>query len=124
MLNTVNQGSIGLSAAIYKLTSLGYTVSVPLIDNQCYDLVVDIAGTLNKVEVKSTSVNSNNDNWIVQIKRVRSNKTVNTIYKFDNLSVDYLFIYTMAGDCYFIPARDVDTKNQLTVPGKFLKYKL
>ena len=43
-MTTVTQGGIGMSAAIYKLTSLGHKVSIPLIDNQEYDLIVDIEG--------------------------------------------------------------------------------
>lgn len=124
MNTTVTQGSIGMSAAIYKLTEMGYRVAIPLVDNQEYDLIVDIEGDLAKVEVKSTSVKQSSGSWSVQIKKVRPNKTENTITGFDNSLVDYMFVYTTEGDCFFIPAEDIDTKNQLSVPGKFECYRL
>lgn len=124
MTTTVTQGSIGMSAAIYKLTQLGYRVAIPLVDNQEYDLIVDIEKTLCKVEVKSTSVKSVSNSWAVQIKKVRSNRTTNVISGFDSSLVDFMFVYTTEGDCFFIPAEDIDTKNQLTVPGKFECYRV
>jgi len=122
-MEPVKQGSIGLTAAIYKLTQLGYTVSIPLIDNQGYDLVVDIDEKLYKVEIKSTSVKCPTG-WSVQIKKVRPNRTTNVITPFDSKSVDFLFVYTTEGDCYFIPSEDIETKSQLTVPGKYEVYKI
>jgi hypothetical protein len=124
MNTTVTQGSIGMSAAIYKLTELGYKVAIPLVDNQEYDLIVDIEGDLFKVEVKSTSVKTNTGNWSVQIKKVRPNRSSNTITGFDNTLVDFLFVYTTAGDCFLIPAEEIDTNSQLSVPGKFSVYKV
>ena len=122
-MHTVTQGSIGLTAAIYKLTQSGYNISIPILDNQEYDLIAEFDTLLYKVEVKSTSV-KNNNSWSVQIKKVRSNRTSNNISNFDNKLVDYLFVYTLEGDCYFIPSEDIDTTCQLTVPGKYSDYKL
>ncbi len=123
MTTTVKQGGIGMSAAIYKLTQLGYTVSIPLIDNQEYDLIADFDYKLYKVEVKSTSVKTPSG-WAVQIKKVRPNRTTNVITAFDPSKIDLLFVYTIDGDCYLIPSDDIDTRNQLTVPGKFECYKI
>jgi hypothetical protein len=41
--------------AIAYFGANGHTVSVPLNDTQDYDLVVDMAGKLNRVQVKATS---------------------------------------------------------------------
>ena len=48
-LPPVSQGSVGLSYAIAYLTKMGYNVSVPLVDNQSYDLVCEVGGELKKV---------------------------------------------------------------------------
>ena len=48
--NTKQQGTVGLGVAIAHYSSLGYVVSVPLIDGQDYDLVVDKDGVLHKVQ--------------------------------------------------------------------------
>ena len=46
-LPPVTQGSLGLSYAIAYLTKKGYNVSVPLVDNQSYDLVCEVKNELN-----------------------------------------------------------------------------
>lgn len=51
-LPPVAQGSVGLSYAIAYLTKMGYNVSVPLVDNQSYDLVCEINGELKKFRLK------------------------------------------------------------------------
>jgi hypothetical protein len=124
MNTSVTQGSIGLTAAIYKLTQIGYNIALPILDNQEYDLIAGYEGLLYKVEVKSSSVKALSGNWTVQIKKVRSNKSVNAITNFDNSLVDYLFVYTMDGDCYFIPSECIDTKTTITIPGKYSSYKI
>lgn len=53
--NTKKQGDVGLGLAIGWFTSQGHTVCVPLTDSQDYDLVVDIDGKLQKVQVKTTT---------------------------------------------------------------------
>ena len=75
----VQQGSVGLGLAIAYFVSNGFVVSIPLNDNQSYDLIVDKNG-LKKVEVKSTRFKIRNQNvYTVQLKSVRSNKTKNVI---------------------------------------------
>ena len=37
----VSQGSIGLSAAILYYQYCGYNISIPLVDNQYYDLIIE-----------------------------------------------------------------------------------
>lgn len=51
--NPRRQGEIGLGAAIAWFSRVGYLVSVPLCDNQPYDLVVDNGERLLKVQVKT-----------------------------------------------------------------------
>lgn len=118
----VIQGELGLVNAIKTLTEKGYTVSVPLIDNQDYDLVVDINGKLGKVQVKSSRTYSKYGTLQVQIKKVRSNKTVNNIYHFDNTKVDYVFIYEVKGRAWLIPSADITVKTLLSMNDTFNKY--
>lgn len=96
---TVQQGSIGLVYAIAKYTELGFNVSLPVIDNQSYDLIID-NGNLLKVQVKTTSY-KRNDKYLVQLKTVRPNRTTNVISKMK--PVDLLFVLTDSGLMYSIP---------------------
>lgn len=120
----VVQGQIGLVNAIKDLTQVGYVVSLPIIDNQDYALVVEINNKLCKVQVKSSSAYSKANSLIVQIKRVRANKTKNNIYNFDNTKVDYVYIYEINGRRWFIPAKDIIAKSSLTMTNKLDKYKM
>ena len=121
-LTPVTQGSLGLSYAIAYLTKKGYNVSVPLVDNQSYDLVCEVEGELKKVQVKTTRAKQNS-NYCVQIKAVRPNRTGNSIHKFDNTSCDYLLCVTEEGNIYFIPTSDIEAKNSLSLGSKYKSYR-
>jgi hypothetical protein len=121
-LSPVSQGTLGLSYAIAFLTKKGYNVSVPLVDNQSYDLVCEIGGQLKKVQVKSTRT-LENSNYCIQLRRIRSNRSENTIHKFDNDSCDYLLAVTELGDIYFIPTSDIHSRSTLSLGEKYQQYR-
>jgi hypothetical protein len=121
-LTPVSQGTVGLSYAIAFLTKKGYNVSVPLVDNQSYDLVCEVDGNLKKVQVKSTRT-LQNSNYCVQLRSIRANRSGNTIHKFDNNSCDYLLVVTELGDIYFIPTTEVQSKSTLSLGKKYEPYR-
>jgi hypothetical protein len=121
-LPPVTQGSIGLSFSIAYLTKKGYNVSVPLVDNQSYDLVCEVENELKKVQVKTTKTKENS-NYCVQLRSIRSNRSGNTIHKFDSKSSDYLLVVTELGDIYFIPTSVVESKSTLSLGKKYESYK-
>lgn len=113
--NTVTQGNMGLGLAIGYFSLLGYTVCLPLNDNQNYDLIVDIENKLCKVQVKTTAFKQNNK-YVVQLKAVRSNRTSNNILNFDGTKIDYLFIVT---------EDDENTpKSAITLTEKYKQYRI
>jgi hypothetical protein len=121
-LSTVTQGTLGLSYAIAYLTKLRYIVSIPLVDNQDYDLICEIDTELKKVQVKTTQYKKN-ENYIIQLRSIRPNRTENIIKHFEPSSVDYLLAVTELCDIYFIPTSDIEAKSALTLGNKYLKYK-
>jgi hypothetical protein len=121
-LSPVTQGTVGLSYAIAYLTKKGYNVSVPLVDNQSYDLVCEIDGDLKKVQVKTTRTKENS-NYCIQLRSIRSNRTGNNIHKFDNKLSDYLLSVTENGDIYFIPTSEIEAKSTLSLGQKYESYK-
>lgn len=123
-MHKVTQGSVGLGVAIGYFCSKGITVSVPLIDNQDYDLVIDEEGTLKKVQVKTTRVKVKSGNYKVQLKSVRPNRTTNIIKKFDPTTVDYLFILCDDNTKYLIPTCDIHVGGELTLTADRVQYQL
>lgn len=124
-LTTVTQGSVGLAYAIAAYTKLGFIVSVPLNDNQSYDLVVEQDGFLQRVQVKTTrQIKKDSKFYTVELKRTRSNKTANNCYNFDPDDAERLFILTEQGIQYDIPCVDITTTTSLTLTDKWDKYKL
>jgi hypothetical protein len=122
--NPRRQGEIGLGAAIAWFCANGWTVSVPLCDNQPYDLVVDDGGGLAKVQVKTTTRLTSAGNFQVQLETAGGNQSFSTRKPFDNTAVDYLFILTDARVQYLIPAAAVVTKRAITMCGKYERFRV
>ena len=123
-LSKVSQGCVGLGSAIAYFVSKGFVVSLPLVDNQDYDLIID-DGTLRKVQVKTTgTLNRASKYYIVQLKSVRSNRNKNVIKNFDTTTTDYLFILTGNGDKYVIPCSEIVVGSALTLHKALDKYKI
>lgn len=122
---TVTQGSIGLGVAIAWFVENGYTVSVPLNDNQPYDLIADKNEGLKRVQVKTTQYKEKGtENYTVLLKSVRSNKTVNKIKKFDANSCELVFILTEDKTKYLIPANELHEMGSIALGIKADKWKL
>ena len=121
-MNTVTQGSVGLANAISFYTLKGYIVSLPLIDNQDYDLLVDKGDGIEKVQVKTTK-RKVGKYYKVQIKTVRPNRNSNNIKRFDNKSVDLLFVLTENMESYSIPCEEIRVGCELTLDGRYDPYK-
>ena len=121
-LSKVTQGSVGLGAAIGYFCTKGITVSIPLIDNQDYDLIIDEDNQLKKVQVKTTGRKAPSGNYEVQIKAVRSNKNLNKIKRFDSTLVDYLFVLCSDGTKYLFPSSVITAGGALTLTKKCVQY--
>jgi len=115
--NTRKQGDVGLGAAIGYFSMKGYTVSIPLTDNQEYDLIVDIDGNPNKVQVKTSRLESRNaKGYDVQLRTLGGNRSWSGVSKkFDPNRVDYLFVLTNDGRMYFIPSSSVKGTSSIVV---------
>lgn len=121
--NTRKQGDHGLGAAIAYFCSIGWMVSIPLTDNQNYDLVVgDLQDALFKIQVKTTKYKR--DHFEVMIASCGGNKTGNIKKPFDPTEADYLFIITLDNDKFLIPCVDFKLKNTLALGPKYEKYRV
>lgn len=123
-MNTTTQGNVGLGLAIAYFVSRGYVVSLPLNDNQGYDLIVD-DGNLQRVQVKTTAtIPKNKKNYVVQLKSVRANRSCNKIKNFDATKCELLFVLTEKDDKYLIPSMVVDGYSALSLSAKMDKYRI
>ena len=121
--NPKKQGEIGLAFAIAYFTKSGYIVSLPLCDNQDYDLIVD-NGTLKKVQVKTTKFKNKRGSYIVALRTCGGNSSRTTIKMFDSSLTDLLYVLTNSGEQYLIPSKDIDCVNTINLSDDRLKYKV
>lgn len=121
-----DQGNLGLSSAIFKLTQKGIVVSVPLIQNLKYDLVAEVDGRLSKVQVKTTAQKSRKKNQrpIVNLKTSGGNKSGQKIKNREHGDYDYLYVLTSDDLTYFIPVDSITSKTELTLSKEFDQFKL
>ena len=120
--NTKKQGDVGVGMAIGWCVSMGWTVSVPLTDSQEYDLVAEINGILQKIQVKTTRYKTKYGFYNINISVKGGNRTsIGTIKHFDNSKVDFLFVIVGDGRMYFIPSKEVLATGCLTIGRKYDK---
>lgn len=120
--NKSAQGLIGLTEAISFFVKRGNIVSIPLTDNQEYDLVVEVDGFLQKIQVKTSGFKSCSGAYTVDLRtRGGSSDSVNSIVT--DSDVDLLFILLQDNTKYLIPIIDIhDLKSGITLGNKYAKY--
>lgn len=112
-MNSNIKGNIGLGSAISYFTSKGYIVSIPLNDSQDYDLIVDIDGILNRVQVKYTGHKAPSGNYILAMRSMSG--TSRTAYKtLNETDIDLVFVYTEEYTL-LIPISRLPNKNTTTL---------
>jgi len=123
-MNSKQKGNIGIGLAISYFCGEGYTVSIPLNDSQDYDLVVDIDGCLNKVQVKYTAQKAPSGNFVVSLRSISG--TTKEAYKtVKDTDIDYLFIVDSSRSIYLLPIIDISSNSSITITDIFSqRYKL
>lgn len=117
-MNSKQKGNAGIGAAIAYFTRQGNNVLIPLTDSQDYDLVVDIDGFLNKVQIKYTSQKAPSGNYLIALRSISgsSRQTYKTVQDTD---IDYLFCVTEVGDNYLLPITEVTHASTITITSEF-----
>ena len=122
--NPRHQGEIGLSDAIGWFGRRGMTVSVPLADNQPYDLVIDVDdGGLARVQVKTTTYRAGSGNWSATLITAGGNQSFHTRKPFDAALVDLVYVLTDDGDRYVIPATAIAATRSITLGAKWQAFR-
>jgi hypothetical protein len=107
-------------SVVKRLVQEGHEVYLPFNGKTTHDLLIntDKYGLLS-VQVKSTQQKSASGGYIVELKSVRSNKTLNAIKKFDSAAQDILAIYIVELDAViFLKSGSITNVSTLTVQPK------
>ncbi len=105
-MRTKDQGIIGEAGVIFEFEKRGITVSIPFGDNSPYDIIIDVNGSLYKVQIK-TSADTNNKVTVFNIKKTRINRKRNVVSYYTKNEIDYFVLYSIHfKEAYMIPVEE------------------
>lgn len=113
-MNTQVKGNIALGKAISYFTEHEYTVSIPLNDSQCYDLIIEKDGVLQTVQVKYTSKIKPSGAYGCKLETT-SGTSKQVIYRLKDTYVELLFCYCANGDMFLIPTKDFNNQCEISL---------
>lgn len=106
MLNTKQRGNITEIECMLAFLKMGYNVLTPYGDCERYDFVVDIEGTLYKIQVKSANANHIEQGYIefkTANKTTQNGKFVRHTYTKEEID---FFMTCYNNQCYLIPVNE------------------
>ena len=86
MRTTQRKGDLAVAQAIATFTGMGYDISLPITESAAYDLIVDDAKKLNRVQVRFSSTKD------VELRRIHSNSQGYVIKKTKQNAYDWLYV--------------------------------
>lgn len=106
-LDTKLKGDVAEQAAILSALKRDWGVLKPVGDRLPYDLVLDIAGCLVKVQVKAAWYYEPDDVWYVDNRRTQTNRRVMKRSKYDASDFDFALVYLAEPDLFYVFPADV-----------------
>lgn len=122
--NPRKQGEIGLGAAIAWFSRHGWCVSIPLADNQPYDLVADDGRGLQRVQVKTATHVTPYGRYTVPLRTCGGNQSFHTAKPFDATASDLLFVLTDEGAQYVIPTEQITATREICLGAAYQRYRI
>ncbi|MFA9446213.1 group I intron-associated PD-(D/E)XK endonuclease [Egicoccus sp. AB-alg6-2] len=122
--NPREQGLIGVTDAIGWFGRRGWSLSVPLIDSQPYDLVVDDGERLHRVQVKTTTYRTRYGVYVVSLATRGGNQSFHTSKPFDHAAVDLLYVLAEGRSRYLIPSGAFRSRTTLNLGTSMAAYQL
>ncbi|GAB5533879.1 MAG: hypothetical protein Rubg2KO_01280 [Rubricoccaceae bacterium] len=93
-MTSYRQGDAGEAAVLAHFIQQGYSCYTSFGGHGAFDMVLHREDTgLKTVEVKSTSQRAASGNYIVELKRIRTNGSGHTLRRFDASGVDYVAVW-------------------------------
>jgi hypothetical protein len=118
------QGVIGVADAIAWFSRRGWCVSIPLIDAQPYDLVVDAGAGPQRVQVKTVTYRSPYGVFVVSLETRGGNQSFHTGKPFDPDAVELLYVLTDDGTRYLIPTTVVRSRTTISLGERVAEYRV
>ena len=118
------KGDMAVGRAIAHYISQQCEVLLPIGDKQKYDLVVDCGQSFQKVQCKFTSHKAKSGAFIAPLRVMGGNQSYHTAKHYNKEDFDILFVMTEDGDIFTIPFEDIETKNSVTLSGKYEQYRV
>ncbi len=123
--NPRQQGNAGLGIAIAYLTGIGARLSIPLTDTQPYDLIIDHEGGLERVQVKTTTIqDARYGHFRVTVQSIGRNNRGTVRRKFDPADYEWLFVVCGDACCYMIPTTAITARTVFFLTRRYDKYML
>ena len=119
-----DQGNIGLVKALFELHLLGYRISIPITENQKYDLIGDKDGKLYRIQIKTTKNKSPYNIFIVGLRTLGGNQSFHSIKKRKIGDYDLLYVLTDENISYLIPDDAFNNTNSIHLNKDMEKYKI
>jgi len=93
-MDTKLKGDIAEQAVVLQALKQGWGVLKPVGDRLPYDLVFDIKGVLVKIQVKNTWLDSKRGNYVVDVRRTKTNRRqmLRENYKLGDFDFAIIFI--------------------------------
>lgn len=114
-MSTNKQASIATAKFIHEFTARGIPVSIPIDGSLSYDLVIDINGDLNRVQVKSTT-RSDEIVLVVKLQRTHLLSERRCYKNYTKDDFDLLAIYDVNHNmCYLVGSKYWENKGTLNL---------
>ena len=112
-LTSKQKGNLTELQCLTAFYAEGCHVSLPYGENSRYDMIVDVNGILIKVQVKTSSLKSDNEDAIIfSCRSSYVNSTGTKNIRYTEKEIDY-FATFWKGQCYLVPVSECSTEKTL-----------
>ena len=120
-----NQGNIGELSALEWLGQISDAVFIPLVEHPDYDVVADLHGRLQRIQVK-TSGFWHKGRFVVSLCTRGGNQSWNRIIKhLDATRCDAVYVHVADGRRWYIPAGALGGKSGICLGGpKYAEFEI
>ncbi len=119
------KGDLAVAQAIAYFMTNGYEVCLPIGDKRPYDLVVEFANKLFRVQIKYAGYYKEAKRYKAALRTMGGNQSYHTAKKYSKNDFDLLFIYTGNSKKFVIPWSDITNTNSISIEtSKFAKYQV
>ena len=119
------KGDQAVAHAISYFMLNGYEVCLPIGDKRPYDLVVELAGKLFRVQVKYAGYYTQAKKHKAALRTMGGNQSYHTAKRYADDAFDLLYVFVANGRQFLFPWSELQNRNSVSVEAsKFLKYEV